>query len=118
MVMQWALVGVFVVIGLVAACAGLSRVVQREYLRRVTGASPRAPSWQSAPPRVEASSDFTSVVAFPTDRGEFEVTGLFACPCFYQVGQQIPVKPVLMVEVVRHRHEIETGRSAWSIGRL
>jgi hypothetical protein len=89
--MQWALVGLFAVIGLAAAAAGLSRVVRREYLRRrgrlATGtvvAIRRATA--------EASTVFAPVVAFPTDRGEAEVTGPFACPCFYRVGQRVPVQ--------------------------
>jgi Protein of unknown function (DUF3592) len=90
MVMQWALVGVFVVIGLVATCAGLSRVVRREYLRR-HGCLAMGTVVAIHHATVEASSVFAPVVAFPTDRGNFEVTGPFACPCFYEVGQQVPV---------------------------
>jgi hypothetical protein len=40
---------------------------------------------------VDASTAFAPVVAFPTGRGEGEVTGPFASPCFYRVGQRVPV---------------------------
>jgi hypothetical protein len=88
--MQWALVGLFVVIGLVAAGAGLRRVVRREYLRR-HGCRATGTVVAVRQATVEASAVFAPVVAFPTDQGEAEVTGPFASPCFYQVGQRVPV---------------------------
>jgi hypothetical protein len=88
--MQWALVGGFVAIGLVAAGAGLSRVVRREYLRR-HGRIATGTVVAIRQATVEASSVFAPVVAFPTDLGEAEVTGPYACPCFYRVGQPVPV---------------------------
>ena len=88
--MQWALVGLFVVIGLAAAGAGLCRVVRREYLRR-HGCRATGTVVAVRQATVEASAVFAPVVAFPTDRGEVEITGPFACPCFYRVGHQVPV---------------------------
>ena len=90
MVMQWALVGLFVVIGLVAAGAGLRRVVRREYLRR-HGCLATGTVVAIRQATVEASAVFAPVVAFPTDQGEAEVTGPFACPCFYRIGHRVPV---------------------------
>src|SRR5262249_16356613 len=90
MVMQWALVGLFAVIGLVAAGAGLRRAVRREYLRSHGGrASGTGVAIRAA--TVEASAVFAPVVAFPTEQGEAEVTGPYACPSFYRVGQRVPV---------------------------
>jgi hypothetical protein len=88
--MQWALVGLFVVIGLAAAGAGLGRVVRREYLRR-HGRFATGTVVAIREAAVEASVVFAPVVAFPTDRGEVEITGPFACPCFYRVGHQVTV---------------------------
>src|SRR5262249_33352215 len=90
MILQWALVGLFVVIGLVAAGAGLSRVVRREHLRRRGRLATRTVvAIRKA--AGEASVVFAPVVAFPTEQGEADVTGPFASPCFYRVGQQVPV---------------------------
>ena len=90
MVMQWALAGLFAVIGLVAAGAGLGRVVRREYLRsRGCRATGTVVAIREA--TVEASCVFAPVVAFPTEQGEAEVTGPYSCPSFYRVGQRVPV---------------------------
>ena len=90
-VMQWALVGLFVVIGLVAAGAGLRRVVRRESLRR-HGCLATGTVVAIRQATVEATTVFAPVVAFPTGRGEAEITGPFACPSFYRVGQHVPVR--------------------------
>ena len=88
--MQWALVGLFVVMGLVVAGTGLNRIVRRQHLRR-HGRHTTGTVVAIRHATVDASSVFAPVVAFPTDRGEAEVTGPFACPCFYRVGQHVPV---------------------------
>src|SRR5215831_14098122 len=90
MVMQWALVGLFVVIGLVAAGAGARRVVRRQSLRR-HGCLATGTIVAIRQATVEASAVFAPVVAFPTEQGEAEVTGPYACPSFYQLGQRVPV---------------------------
>ena len=88
--MQWALVGLFHAIGLIAAGAGLRRVIVRAVLcrrgQRVTGT---VVAIREA--TVDTSCVFAPVVAFSTEQGDAEMTGPFACPCFYRVGQQVPV---------------------------
>jgi hypothetical protein len=88
--MQWGLVGLFAVIGLVAAGAGLSRALRREHLRRY-GCRATGTVVAIREATVEASAVFAPVVAFPTEQGEAEVTGPYACPSFYRVGQRVPV---------------------------
>ena len=66
--MQWALVGLFVVIGLVFAGAGLRRVVRRQYLRR-HGCRATGTVVAIRQATVEASAVFAPVVAFPTEQG-------------------------------------------------
>jgi hypothetical protein len=90
MAMQSVLAGFFVVIGLVAAGAGLRRVIRREHLRR-RGRRATGTVVAIRHATVEASSVFAPVVAVGTDEGEAEVTGPFAAPCFYRIGQQVPV---------------------------
>src|SRR5262245_25879930 len=88
--MQWALVVLFHAIGLIAAGAGLRRVIVRTVLcrrgQRVTGT---VVAIREA--TVDTSSVFAPVVSFPTDQGDAEITGAFACPCYYRVGQQVPI---------------------------
>jgi hypothetical protein len=90
MVLQWALVGLFAVIGLVAAGVGLRRVVRREYLRR-HGCRATGTVVALRKATAEASAVFAPVVAFPTEQGEAEVTGPYASPSFYRLGQRVPV---------------------------
>src|SRR5262245_963191 len=90
LVMQWALVGLFVVMGLVATAAGLRRVVWREYLRRV-GRMASGTVVAIRQGTVDTTCVFAPVVAFRTEQGQAEVTGQFACPSFYRVGQKVSV---------------------------
>ena len=87
---QWTLLGLFAAIGVIAAAVGLGRVIRREYLRsrgcRTTGTVVEIRQATD-----DASTVFAPVVAFPTEQGEAEVTGPYASPCFYRVGQQVPV---------------------------
>jgi len=90
LVMQWVLVGLFVLIGVIATGAGVNRIVRRESLRR-HGSLADGTVVAIRHATVEASSVFAPVVAFATQDGTVEVTGAFACPCFYKVGQHVPV---------------------------
>jgi hypothetical protein len=90
MALQWSLVGHFVAIGLFATDTGLRRVVRGESLRR-HGCLATGTVVAIRHATVDASAVFAPVVAFPTERGEAEFTGPFACSCFYRVGQRVPV---------------------------
>jgi hypothetical protein len=88
--MQWFLVALFVTIGLIASGIGLQHIIRREYLRhhgnRAEGTVVAIRSGT-----VDASTVFAPVVVFPTEQGEAEIRGSFASPCFYRVGQHVPV---------------------------
>jgi hypothetical protein len=88
--MQWVLVGIFTVIGLVIAGVGLSRVVRRAHLSR-HGCLATGTVVAIRQATEDASTVYAPVVAFTTEQGKAEITGQFSCPCFYRVGQQVPV---------------------------